>query len=259
VSELQGRGAVVTGGGRGIGAAIARALAQQGANVIVAARSAGEIEAVSSTIRAAGGKAWPIPVDVTLEASVESLAEEARVHVGAVDVLINCAGEGASAPFHKITLEAWNAMLAVHATGTFLCTRAFVPGMMKRGWGRVVNVASVAGYEGGKYIAHYSAAKHAVVGFTRSVALELEDTGVTINAVCPGYVDTPMTQRTLANIQARAGLDRKQALAAILASTGQERLIAPEEVATAVLAFCREDAGDANGHIIVVHAKEPAA
>ena len=259
MSELQGRGAVITGGGRGIGAAIARALAVQGVSVVVASRTASEIGVVADAIRAGGGKAWAVAADVTREASVNALAEAARAHLGAVDLLVNCAGEGASAPLHKITLEQWNAMLAVHATGTFLCTRAFVPAMVERGWGRVVNVASIAGYEGGKYIAHYSAAKHAVIGFTRSVALELEGTGVTINAVCPGYVDTPMTERTLANIEARAGLDRPQALAAILATTGQERLITPEEVATAALSFCRDDAGEANGHVIVVHAKEPAA
>lgn len=254
---LAGRGAVVTGGGRGIGAAIARALAAAGAGVVVSSRTASEIEAVAAAIRSGGGRAWAVPADVTREESVSALATAARSHLGAVDILVNSAGEGGSAPFHKILLAEWNAMLAVHATGTFLGTRAFAPAMTERKWGRVVNVASVAGLEGGRYIAHYSAAKHAVIGFTRSVALELEGSGVTINAVCPGYVDTPMTERTLANVQARAGLDRERALAAILATTGQERLIAPDEVAAAVLSLCREDADGTNGQVIVLHAKAP--
>jgi NAD(P)-dependent dehydrogenase (short-subunit alcohol dehydrogenase family) len=116
----------------------------------------------------------------------------------------------------------------------------------------VVNVASVAGLEGAKYIAHYSAAKHAVVGFTRSVAVELASTGVTANAVCPGYVDTPMTDRTLAIVESRAGLSHDMALAAVLATTGQDRLITPEEVATSVLALCLEDAGSVTGQAILL-------
>lgn len=246
-AALAGRGAVVTGGGRGIGAAIARALAAEGAALVVAARTVSEIESVAAGIRAAGGRAWAVAADVTDETSVAALADAARAHLGTVDVLVHAAGEGAAAPFHRIRIEDWNAMLAVHATGAFLAARAFAPGMMERSWGRIVNVGSVAGLEGGKYIAHYSAAKHALVGFTRSIALELEGAGVTVNAVCPGYVDTPMTERTLANVEARAGLDRAHALRAILATTGQERLIAPEEVASAVIALI---ASGATGRIV---------
>ena len=143
-------------------------------------------------------------------------------------------------------------MLAVNATGTFLCAREFVPRMVERGWGRVINVASIAGLEGAKFIAHYSAAKHAVVGFTRSIALELAGTGVTVNAVCPAYADTPMTERTLADVGARAGLSRDRALEAVLATTGQSRLVTPEEVAAAVLRLCREDAGPITGQAIVL-------
>jgi NAD(P)-dependent dehydrogenase (short-subunit alcohol dehydrogenase family) len=124
--------------------------------------------------------------------------------------------------------------------------------MVERRWGRVVNVASVAGLEGAKYIAHYSAAKHAVVGFTRSVAIELASSGVTANAVCPGYVDTPMTDRTLATVESRAGLSHDMALAAVLATTGQDRLITPDEVATSVLALCLEDAGSVTGQAILL-------
>ncbi len=253
-APLTGRGAVVTGGGRGIGAAVAQALADAGAGVVVAARTPEEIERVAAGLRQRGARAWPVPCDVTGEESVRNLGLAARSRLGTVDILVNNAGAAASQPLRKITLEEWNRMLAANATGTFLCTREFTPGMVERGWGRVVNVASAAGLEGAKYVAHYSAAKHAVIGFTRSVALELAGTGVTINAVCPGYVDTPMTRRTLAEVQSRAGLPRDQALAAVLATTGQDRLIAPEEVAAAVLGLCRDDATGVNGQAVVLHA-----
>ena len=244
---LAGRGAVVTGGGRGIGAAIAGILAGAGADVVVAARTGDEVERVAESLRAAGGRAWSTSCDVTREGSVHALGETAREHLGSIDILVNNAGGATSAPLTRLTLDEWDRALAVNATGTFLCTREFVLEMIERRWGRVVNVASVAGLEGAKYVAHYSAAKHAVIGFTRSVALELGGTGVTINAVCPAYVDTPMTEHTLA------------ALAAVLASAGQERLVTPGEVAEAVLSLCLDEAGAANGQAVVLGPGVPAA
>ncbi len=249
---LEGRGAVVTGGGRGIGAAIARALADAGASVVVAARTSGEIERVAAELRDRGARAGAVACDVADEASVKRLADEARRLVGAIDILVNNAGASAGAPLAQITLAEWTRLWDANATSTFLCTREFLPAMLERRWGRVVNIASIAGLGGAKNIAHYAAAKHAVVGFTRSIACEVTGSGVTINALCPGYVDTPMTDGNVAKMQSRRGVSREEAVAAFLATTGQDRLIAPEEVAAGALALCRDDANDANGRAIVL-------
>ncbi|HYL21270.1 MAG TPA: SDR family oxidoreductase [Gemmatimonadales bacterium] len=249
---LAGRGAVVTGAGRGIGMAVARALVEAGAAVVVAARTRKAIEAVATKLNAAGGRAWAVSCDVTDPANVAALALAAESHLGHVDILVNNAGVSHSAPLRKTTLEDWNRILAVNATGTFLCTQAFLPGMLERRWGRVVNIASVAGLEGGKYIAAYSTSKHAVVGFTRSVGAEVAGTGVTVNAVCPGYVDTDMTQESVARIAAKTKMSPEAALRAALETTGQRRLISPEDVAQAVLKLCEDAGRETNGETVVI-------
>jgi NAD(P)-dependent dehydrogenase (short-subunit alcohol dehydrogenase family) len=236
--KLSGSVAVITGGGRGIGAAIAAALAAEGCAIVVAARSADEIERVAAGLRKEDARAWAMRCDVTDPVSVRKLADATAKQAGPVDILINNAGLAHSAPLARITLEDWNRVLAVNATGTFLCTQAFAPGMIERRRGSIVNVASIAGLAGGRYIAAYSTAKHAVIGFTRSVAIELEGTGVTCNAVCPGFVDTAMTKESVARVVDKTGKLPDAALAALLASSAQRRLITPDEVARAILRFC---------------------
>ena len=253
--NLAGKCAVITGGGRGIGAAVARALAASGVGVLVAARSRPEVDAVAAELRAQGHRASATVADVTRPDSVDALVRAAREFLGDVDILINNAGSSSSAPLKRTTLDEWNRLLAVNATSTFLCTQAFLPGMLERHWGRVVNIASVAGLAGAKYIAAYSAAKHAVVGFTRSVAAEVEGSGVTVNAVCPGYVDTSMTGHSLERIMETTGKSHPEALAAVLAHSGQTRLITAAEVARAVLRTC---AGGDNGAAILLDGKGPA-
>src|SRR5207302_479568 len=229
-----------------------RALAGAGAAVVVVARTRTGIEAFATELRAAGRQAWAVPGDVTDPATVSALARAAETRLGHVDILVNNAGVAHSAPLAKLTLEDWNRVLTVNATGTFLCTQAFLPGMLERRWGRVVNIASVAGLRGGKYIAAYSAAKHAVVGFTRSLAAEVAGSGVTVNAVCPGYVDTDMTRESVARIATKTGMSPPDALRAALAAAGQRRLISPDEVARAVLGLCDDAQRDTNGEGVVI-------
>ena len=254
---LDGRGAVITGGGRGIGAAIARRLSAAGAAVVVCARTEAEIEAVADELRERGGRARAIPCDVTHPDRVDALAREAIGWLGeaglAADILVNNAGGTSSAPITSLSVEEWDDMIAVNATSTFLCTRALLDGMMERGWGRVVNVASVAAVSGARYIAAYAAAKHAVLGFTRCAAAEAAAHGVTVNAVCPGYADTPMTEKTIERIAEKTGRSREQALESILSIAGpQRRLIEPDEVAHAVLSLVAAEAHGINGQAIVI-------
>jgi NAD(P)-dependent dehydrogenase (short-subunit alcohol dehydrogenase family) len=250
--ELSGKKALVTGGGRGIGAAVARALAERGAEVLVAARSETQVRRVAEELRAAGYGAHFAIVDVASEASVMALAETARAALGHVDVLVNNAGIATSANLRVQTLEEWNRVLAVNLTGTFLCTRAFISGMLERGFGRVVNVASVTSRMGAPYVSAYTASKHAVLGFTRSVAAEVAGKGVTVNCVCPGYVDTDMTTASIAGVVARGRLDAEQALAAILKTVGQPRLVTPEEVAHLVASLCAPLAGAITAQAVVI-------
>ncbi|HET6361616.1 MAG TPA: SDR family oxidoreductase, partial [Gemmatimonadota bacterium] len=203
-------------------------------------------------IEAAGGTAWAASADVARPGSVEALASGAAARVGTVDILVTCAGVAWSAPLARQTLEDWERIFAVNVTGTFLATKAFLPPMMERGWGRVIHLASVAGLAGAKYIAAYAASKHAVVGFTRAVAAEAAPRGVTVNALCPGYVDTGMTEESVARIVERAGLPESEARAAIVATSPQGRLIEPEEVARAVTWLCEETARGVNGQAIVI-------
>jgi NAD(P)-dependent dehydrogenase (short-subunit alcohol dehydrogenase family)/enamine deaminase RidA (YjgF/YER057c/UK114 family) len=257
VNTLAGRVAVVTGAGRGIGAATARALADAGLRVVLAARQRDQIERQTAELVALGREARAVVCDVTSEASVQALSREAA-ELGPVAVLVNNAGASASMPLSRTSLEDWNRLMAVNATGAFLCTRAFLPGMLERQWGRVVNVASTAGLSGGKYLAAYSAAKHALVGLTRSAAAEVAGSGVTVNAVCPGFVDTEMTTETVNRIVAKTGRTREEALAAALASAGQTRLISAAEVAALVVSLsAASDTDPPNGEALVLDGRDP--
>jgi 3-hydroxybutyrate dehydrogenase len=250
--SLKGRGAVITGGGRGIGKAVARYLAREGAAVVVTARSTDQIEEVASELSADGFEAHAVTCDVADEGSVRAMAAAAEKALGTVDILVNNAGVAPSNPVKRVTLEEWNRVMSINVTGTFLCTRAFLPGMVEREWGRVINVASVAGLRGSRYISTYCASKHAQIGFTRAVADEVARNGVTVNAICPGYVDTPMTEHSVVQITEKAGVTPEEARQHILATSPQGRLIRPAEIAAVAVMLCSDDGEGISGQAIAI-------
>ena len=227
---------LITGAGRGIGAAIARELKDY--QLTLVSRTRHEIEALAEELQATA-----LVADISQPDSLPDLE---------IDILINNAGIATSAPLHKVTLEEWNRILQVNLTGTMLCTQRYLPHMLKQGWGRVINIASVAGLTGARYITAYAASKHAVIGFTRALADEVAARGVTVNAICPGFVDTPMVQQSLANIQKTTGRSAEEALAALTGHTPQARLIEAEEVAFATRFLCHERAKGINGQALVI-------
>ena len=253
--RLADRTAFITGGGRGIGRAVALAFAREGARVFVAARTEPEVKRVAEQIRAEFGEgaAGYAACDVADPQSVGEAFAAARAFLGGgVDVLVNNAGVADSSKFAETSDEFWRRHLDVNLTGTFHCMREALPSMVERGWGRVVNVASVAGKTGAPYVAAYTASKHGVVGLTRSVALEVARTGVTVNAVCPGYVDTDMTTRAVENIRAKTGRSAADALEAIKRMSPQQRLVTPEEVAALALLLASHDGRGITGQAINV-------
>jgi NAD(P)-dependent dehydrogenase (short-subunit alcohol dehydrogenase family) len=233
------RTAVVTGGAKGIGRACGDALHAAGFRVVALGR---DRAALATT-----GYASHV-CDVTDEASVATVFEQ----IGLVDVLVNNAGVSMSAPVHRTSLADWNGALAVNATGAFLCTRAVLPGMRERGWGRIVTIASTSSHAGTPYIAAYAASKHAVLGLMRVVAAEVASTGITANTVCPTFVRTEMTERSIANIVERTGRSAQDAEQVLASQSALGRLVEPSEVAAAVAYLCSDAAAAVNGQSIIL-------
>lgn len=252
MSSLAGKIALVTGGGRGIGSASALALAEAGADVIVCSRTGAEIEAVAEQARALGRRALALTCDVTDAAQVRQLAEDAARQFGAVEILVNNAGLGRSHRFADHPDELWEQMLALNLTSVYRVTKAFVPAMIERRRGRIINIASIASKVGGKYIAAYTAAKHGVLGLTRALATELVTAGITVNAICPGYVNTPMTDENVDSIAAKTGMTGDAARETLARLNPQNRLIESEEVAALVVWLAGEAAQGVNGQAINV-------
>jgi len=250
--RFSGKVALVTGGGRGIGAEIARSLAREGAAIAVSARTESEVRKVSDDIVGAGGRAQYFIADLSRSAEAPSLVSRVETAMGGIDFLINNAGIASSAPVGKISLEEWNRIFAVNVTATFLCTQAALPKMVERGSGRIVNMASVAARFGARYIAAYAASKHAVLGFTRCVAAEVAAHGITANAVCPGFVDTEMVAESVARIVAKTGMPEGQALDTIRNQSPQKRLLTTPEVAAVVSMLCSEEGRGINGQALVI-------
>jgi len=223
----------VTGGGRGIGRAIALAFAKEGARVAVAARTQEQVAAVAEEI---GGGARALVCDVSSPQSVAEMFADLKP-----DILVNNAGIAESATFVSTTDELWHRHLAINLSGTFYCTRAALPAMLEKGWGRVINIASIAAKTGAPYVAAYAASKHGVLGLTRSLAVEVAARGVTVNAICPGYVETEMVSRGIEQITSKTGRSAEEALGALKRMSPQNRLVTPEEVAAVALLLASDE------------------
>lgn len=244
---LAGRHALVTGGGRGIGAAIARQMLALGAVVTITGRDQQRLDAAAASLGCLA-----VAMDVTDAPAIQNGFARAVQVQGPIAILVNNAGIAKAAPFARTDLGLWDDILRTDLTGAFLCTQAALPGMLEAGWGRVVNVASTAGLTGLAYCAAYCAAKHGLIGLTRALAVELASKPVTVNAVCPGYTETDIVADTIANIVAKTGRTPEEALAGLVASNPQKRLITPEEVAEAVAWLCLPGSSAITGQSIAV-------
>ncbi len=229
--SIAGKHALVTGGARGIGRAAAELLARHGVRVSVVSRSGG------------------VRADVTDEAQVRDAFEKCRKANGPIAILVNNAGIAESAPVTRTDRALWDRIVGINLTGTFLCTREALPDMLAAGWGRIVNVASIAGLEGAPYISAYCASKHGVVGFTKAVAAEYAQKEITVNAVCPGYTDTEMFGRTLANITAKTGRTAEETRELLARGNPAGRIATADEVAEAIVELAT---GTHTGEIVVV-------
>jgi NAD(P)-dependent dehydrogenase (short-subunit alcohol dehydrogenase family) len=252
INAEAGLHALITGGGTGIGLAVARALTTNGHAVTIAGRTEATLEAAAADLTGAGY----VVCDVTDDESVARALADAEARRGPVRVLVNNAGAVASAPFAKTSLAAWTASLEVNLLGAVRMTRAALPSLRAHDWARIVNVASTAGLKPYAYVSPYVAAKHALVGFTRALALELATTGVTVNAVCPGYTRTAIVEQATQTLAARTGRGREAAEAVFTSANPQGRLVTPEEVAGAVAWLASRQAGAVNGATLSVSGGE---
>jgi len=243
--------AVITGGSRGVGLTIAKEFVKEGAKVAICSRSEGDIRLAAKSL--GGGKGvFAAGCDASDEGQVRDFVERASKELGRIDVLVNNAGDAVSAPLEKTKLELWKDMINSNMTTVFLFSREVYPIMRKQGEGRIINIASIAGKVGGKYISAYSASKHGVVGFTKSLAMEGAEHGIKCNAICPGYLDTPLTERSIKNITEKTGMSLQQARRMLENENPQRRLIPPEEVASIAVFLASKEAGGITGEAINV-------
>jgi NAD(P)-dependent dehydrogenase (short-subunit alcohol dehydrogenase family) len=251
---LSGRHALVTGAARGIGAEIARVLAAEGAVVTLMGRGADSLARVAQSLEGSGHGV--VVGDVTDPAQVQVAFAAARVARGPIEVLVNNAGQAESAPFAKTSLELWHRMIAVNLTGVFVCSQAALEDMVSAKRGRIVNIASTAGQRGYAYVCAYAAAKHGVIGLTRSLALEVARKGVTVNAVCPGYTETDILRESVANVVAKTGRSPEEAMAEFAAGNPQRQIVQPAQVADAVRWLCSDAASAITGQSVSVSGGE---
>ncbi|HEY6662869.1 MAG TPA: SDR family oxidoreductase [Sphingomicrobium sp.] len=244
---LEGRHALVTGGGTGIGASAAAHLHAAGAKVSLLGR---RMEPLQRTAERIGG--YAVSCDVTQPDQIAKAFEEARTLNGPIELLVVNAGIAESAPFHKMTRESWDRIIATNLTAAFDCAQAALPDLLKSENGRLVFVASVASLRGVPYAAHYAASKHGLLGLARSLAAEYAKTNLTVNAVCPGYVDTPMTDQSIARVSAITGRSEDDSRSAIVNMNASGRLVDPDGIATIILTLCLPQSRDINGAAVTI-------
>ncbi len=252
-ASLRGRTALITGGSRGIGLAIANALAGCGATLVITGRDTARLASAADEIeRTHGGKVHTVSLDLADGSSVAPAFQIIRAAAGQIDILVNNAGEAASAPLLRTDTALWQRMLDVNLTGAWLCIRETLPAMMSADYARIINIASTAGLVGYAYVTAYVAAKHGLVGLTRSLALETARSKLTVNAICPGYTDTDLVRDAVANIASKTGKSTEAARASLSAVNPQGRLVQPEEIAQCVLWLCSTAASSVTGQSIPI-------
>ena len=243
------RHALITGAGTGIGEAISRRLHREGHAVTLVGRRSEPLETLSQAL---GKQSFAVTGDVTDRAEIELAFEAAKTQFGDVEILVNCAGMAPTAPFHRVDFADWQRTMDVNVNGVFHCTQLALESMLENNWGRVVNIASVASLRGFPYVSGYCASKHAVLGMTRALALEVATQGITVNAVCPGYVDTDIVRNAIAGIVSKTGRTEADAMQHFTESNPQGRLVEVTEVASAVSWLCSEGAASVTGQAIAI-------
>jgi 3-hydroxybutyrate dehydrogenase len=252
VADFKKKEVLITGATGGIGQALAAEFARAGATVIISARSEDKLQTLAERLKREGGQALALCCDVRERKQVDALANAINERVGTVQILINNAGIAPAASFLEMADSLWDDVVAVNLTGTYNCCKTFLPGMIESGWGRIINIASTVGKIAYSHVSAYTASKHGVLGLTRSLALETAKLGVTVNAICPGYVDTELTRKSAEVMAQKTGKNVTEILAFFAKSSPQNRLIAPEEVAGLALMLASENARGITGQAINV-------
>ena len=252
MSELQDKVVLVTGGSGGLGRALGRAFAQQGSRVVLAARSEAKLAAAAEEIARAGGKVLPLMCDITAKNQVQELADSIGARWGAVQILINNAGVAKAAGFLEMADSLWEEILKTNLTGPYNCCKVFLPGMIEARWGRIINIGSTTSKVAYSHVSAYVSSKHGLIGLTRVLALETARLGITVNAICPGYLDDELTHANAQQMAEKTGKSVEQILAMFASSAPQKRLIAPEEVAELALLMASDKLAGMTGQAVSI-------